>query len=146
MAEDHKESAKPLPQPNSLTQPFWDSATKKKLVLQRCKSCDSWVWCPRPSCSTCGGEQLEWTPVSGRGAVYSFTVIREVVGRGGRGFEKEIPYVVAWVDLEEGPRICSNVVGCSLDDVYIGMPVEVLFENVTAQITLPKFRPLQASV
>ncbi len=81
--------------------------------------------------------------MSGRGIVFSFTVIPEVVGHGVQGFAKEIPYVVAWIDLEEGPRFCSNVVGCPVEEIYIGMSVEVLFENVTTQITLPKFKPLQ---
>lgn len=141
MAEQNKEDLKPLPKITSLTQPFWEAAAKKKLALQRCTACGSFIWCPRPVCGECGTDRLEWTPLSGRGTVYSFTVIREVVGRGLKAFEKEIPYVVAWIDLEEGPRFCSNVIGCPIEKVEIGMSVEVYFEEAGPGIFLPKFKP-----
>lgn len=141
MAEEKKEIPKPLPQITPLTQRFWEAAAKKSLVVQRCQSCRSFTWCPRPHCAECGSDQLEWAEVSGRGTVYSFTTIREVVGRGSRGFEKEIPFVVAWVDLDEGPRFVTNIVGCPIDKVTIGMAVEVVFEEAGPGIFLPKFRP-----
>ena len=141
MAEAKKETLKPLPQITELTQPFWEGTRKEKLLLQRCHSCREFTWCPSPSCTTCGDDQLEWEPVSGRGTVYSFTIIREVIGRGSKGFEKEIPYVIAWIDLEEGPRFCSNIMDCPIERVAIGMEVEVVFEEVTPDISLPKFRP-----
>jgi uncharacterized OB-fold protein len=132
---------KPLPQLTPLNQPFWDGTRNGKLVMQRCKDCQSWVFCPRPVCGECGGDQLEWTPLSGRGKVFAFTVIREVVGRALRGFAPDIPYVTAWIDLDEGPRLCSNIIGCPIDRVSIGMNVEVVFEDTGEGVTLPKFRP-----
>ncbi len=135
------EQGKPLPRVTSLTQPFWEAASQNKLVLQRCRQCEAYVWCPRPSCTECGSDQLKWTSVSGRGSVFSFTVIRQVIARGAAAFEKEIPYIVAWIDLEEGPRFCTNVVDCPIDKVTIGMPVEVVFDKASSEITLPKFRP-----
>ena len=135
------EPGKPLPRVTSLTRPFWEAAAQKRLVIQRCTKCEEYVWCPRPACTECGCDQLTWTPVSGRGSVFSFTVIRQVIARGANAFEKEIPYVVAWIDLDEGPRLCSNVVDCPLDQIVIGMPVEVLFEEASPEISLPKFRP-----
>jgi hypothetical protein len=141
MAEPAKTIPKPLPEITPVTQPFWETAAHGKLIMQRCKDCGSWVWCPRPACVECGGEKLEWTQLSGRGQVFAFTVIREVVGRALRGFASDIPYVTAWVDLEEGPRICSNIVGCPIDQVTIGMSVEVVFEEAAQGIFLPKFRP-----
>ena len=84
---------------------------------------------------------MEWIAVTGRGTVFSFTVVREALGRRARSFEKEIPYIVAWIELEEGPRLCSNVVGCEIDKVAIGMPVEVVFQEAGRDIYLPKFRP-----
>jgi uncharacterized OB-fold protein len=84
---------------------------------------------------------LEWTAVSGRGTVFSFTIIRQVIARGAAAFEKELPYIVAWIDLDEGPRFCSNVVNCPVDKITIGMPVEVVFEAASTEISLPKFRP-----
>ncbi len=135
------EQGKPLPQVTSLTQPYWDATAQKRLVIQRCTKCGEYVWCPRPACTECGSEQLEWAAASGRGTVFSFTIIRQVIGRGAAAFEKEIPYIVAWIDLEEGPRLCSNVVECSLERITIGMPVEVIFDQASSEIVLPKFRP-----
>jgi len=135
------EQGKPLPRVTSLTQPYWEAAAQKRLVIQRCAKCGEYVWCPRPACSECGSEQLEWTAVSGRGTVFSFTIIRQVIARGAAAFEKEVPYIVAWIDLEEGPRFCSNVVDCPTDQITIGMPVEVVFDQASSEIVLPKFRP-----
>ena len=141
MAEPAKQIPKPLPEITPATQPFWDAAAQGKLIMQRCGDCRSWVWCPRPACVECGSDKLEWTQLSGSGNIFAFTVVREVVGRALRGFAKDIPYVTAWVDLEEGPRICSNIVGCPIEKVSIGMAVEVVFENAAQGIFLPKFRP-----
>jgi uncharacterized OB-fold protein len=143
MADEKKEFPKPLPEITPVTKPFWDGTANGKLVMQRCLDCRAWVWCPRPACVECGGEKLEWTPLSGRGKIFAFTVIREVVGRALRGFAKDIPYVTAWVDLEEGPRFCGNIVQCPIERVSIGMPVEVIFEDAGAGIFLPKFKPVQ---
>ena len=135
-----RDVAKPLPEVTPVTKPFWDAAAQKKLVMQKCADCGAWVWCPRPLCGECGSDRLTWTALSGRGEVFAFTVIREVVGRALRGFEKDLPYVTAWIDLEEGPRICSNIVDCPIEAVKIGMPVEVLFDEARDGIFLPKFR------
>ncbi len=141
MAQEKREIPKPVPEITPITQPFWDAAVKGKLVMQRCRDCQSWVWCPRPICVECGGDKLDWTSVSGRGKIFAFTVIREVVGRALRGFAKDIPYVTAWIDLEEGPRMCANVVGCPIEKVAIGMDVEAIFEEAGPGIFLPKFKP-----
>ncbi|MBI4529713.1 MAG: OB-fold domain-containing protein [Deltaproteobacteria bacterium] len=145
MATPEREIRKPLPEITPVTQPFWEAAAKGKLVMQRCSACRSWIWCPRPACVECGSENLRWTPLSGHGKVFAFTVIREVVGRALRGFARDIPYVTAWIDLDEGPRFCSNVVECSADQVAIGMDVEVVFEEARQGVFLPKFRPLSGS-
>ena len=141
MADAAKEIQKPLPQITPVNQPFWDGAKAGKLVMQRCKDCQSWVFCPRPICVECNSDKLEWVQLVGRGKVFSFTVIREVVGHDLRGFAPDIPYVTAWVDLDEGPRFCSNIVGCPIENVKIGMPVEAVFEDSGQGITLPKFKP-----
>jgi uncharacterized protein len=139
MAEEAK---KPLPEITPVNQPFWDGAKAGKLMMQRCRDCQAWVFCPRPICVECNSDKLEWVQMSGRGKVFSFTVIREVVGHDLRGFAPDIPYVTAWVDLDEGPRFCSNIVGCSIEDVKIDMPVQVVFDDSGQDITLPKFKPL----
>lgn len=141
MAEPERERKKPLPEVIPLTQPFWEATAKKQLVIQRCADCRAWVWCPRPACVECGSERLQWTPVSGRGKIFAFSVIREVVGRSLRAFEGDIPYVAAWIDLDEGPRLLSNIVDCPIEKVRIGMEVEALFEEAAPGIFLPKFKP-----
>jgi uncharacterized OB-fold protein len=134
--------AKPLPQITPVTRPFWEAAARQQLVMQRCGACRSYVWTPRPACFECGSDRLDWLPLSGRGRIYSFTIIRQVAGRGPpAAFEKEIPYTVAWIDLDEGPRILGNVTGCPVDEVKIGMDVKIVFEPVSPEIWLPKFKP-----
>lgn len=141
MAEAVREIKKPLPEMTPVNQPFWDGAKAGKLMMQRCKDCHSWVFCPRPICVECNSANLEWVQLSGKGKVFSFTVIREVVGNALRGFAPDIPYVTAWIDLDEGPRFCSNIIGCPLESVKIDMPVQVAFEDTGEGITLPKFKP-----
>lgn len=141
MAEVAREIKKPLPEITPVNQPFWDGAKAGKLVMQRCNDCGSWIFCPRPICVECNSEKLEWVQMNGKGKVFSFTIIREVVGNALRGFAPDIPYVTAWVDLDEGPRFCSNIIGCPVESVSIGMPVEVVFEDSGQGIILPKFTP-----
>lgn len=133
---------KPIPAIANEAKPFWDAAAQQQLKIQRCKDCKAWVWTPKPSCGECGSENLKWTAMSGKGEIYSFTVIRQIVGRGAsKAFEPDIPYVVAWVDLDEGPRLITNVVGCPPDQVKLGMKVTVQFEKASEKVWLPKFRP-----
>lgn len=134
---------KPLPAITSEAKPFWDAAAQNKLVMQHCQDCGAWVWTPRPLCNECGSAGVEWTPMSGKGEVYSFTVIRQVVGRAAsKAFEPDIPYVVAWVDLDEGPRMITNIVGCPVEEVKLGMKVSVTFEQASKEVWLPKFKPV----
>ena len=134
---------KPLPAITTEAKPFWDEAAQNKLVMQRCEECRAYVWTPRPACFECGSEQVEWTQLSGKGEIYSFTVIRQIVGRAAsKAFEPDVPYVVAWIDLEEGPRMISNVIGCPVEDAKIGTKVSVVFEQQSPEIWLPKFKPL----
>src|SRR5262245_5258411 len=102
MADENKAIRKPLPEITPVNQPFWDGAKAGKLMMQKCQNCGTWVFCPRPVCGDCASDKLEWIQVSGKGKVFSFTVIREVVGQALRGFAPDIPYVTAWVDLDEG--------------------------------------------
>ena len=136
------EARKPVPAIMPEAKPFWEAAAQQKLKIQRCGNCNAWVWTPRPACFECGSETLVWTEVSGRGKVYSFTVIRQIVGRGSsQAFQNDIPYVVAWVDLEEGPRLTTNIVGCAVEDVKLDMKVAVVFEQASPEVWMPKFKP-----
>jgi uncharacterized OB-fold protein len=137
------EYRKPLPVEDDLSRPYWQGARRGVLLIQRCTACGSYVHYPKPTCPGCGHADLRPTPVSGRGTVYTFTVSHYV---GAPGFENETPYVIALVELEEQPglRLVSNLRGCGADQVRVGMPVEVVFEEVMPGITLPQFRPRAA--
>ncbi len=130
--------AKPLPQPSPTTQPFWNAAREQRLLLQRCDACARWVWYPRPFCPGCGGKRLEWRQASGRGTLYSYTVARRAPTP---HFEGDVPYVIAIVELEEGPHFTSNVVGVAPEKLRVGMPLVAAFDAVTPEVTLVRFRP-----
>lgn len=133
---------KPLPEINSLTAPFWEYCRKHELRMQFCRRCGEWIWYPKAICPKCGkGDQIVWERLSGKGSVYSFTIIRQVIDNSD-SFSKDIPFVIALIELDEGPRIYSNIVGTSYDSVSIGDRVEVVFEDITNEITLPKFKKL----
>jgi uncharacterized protein len=134
------EYRKPLPVPSPESRPLWEGCRKHELLIQRCDACRQFVFPPNSLCSECLGTGLTWTKTTGRGRVYSFVVYHRVYHP---GFENEIPYVVAIVELEEGARLLSNIIGCPPDQVRCEMPVEVVFEDVTEAVTLFKFQPRQ---
>jgi uncharacterized OB-fold protein len=129
---------KPLPQPSHLTHPFWDGVRRHELLVQRCSSCGMLRHIPKPWCPDCLSQQFTWAPMNGAGHVYSYTVMHRAPAS---SFNEELPYVVALVQLDEGVRMISNIVGCSPEDVHIGMPVNVIYEDVTDEISLFKFAP-----
>ncbi len=123
-----------------LTRPFWHGAKKHELLLQRCKKCNTYQWYPKALCIDCGSRDLVWTRVSGLGTVYSYIIIYHT--RQNPSFQGDVPYNIAIIELDEGPYMYSNVVGCSLEQLKIGMRVRVVFDEITEEITLPKFRPI----
>ena len=128
---------KPLPQITSEMTPFWEAARRHQLVVQRCRGCGTHRFPARDICSRCLSRDAEWIPVSGRATVFSYAVMHQVYHP---GFADEVPYAVVQVELEEGGRLLTNVVDCPPDELAIGMPVEVVFEDRTTEVTLPKFR------
>jgi uncharacterized OB-fold protein len=106
--------------------------------MQCCQSCGVFRFPPAVLCPECLSARVEWKAVGGRGKIFSFVVFHRLYHP---GFEGELPYTVALIELEEGPRLVSNVVGCPPAEVACDMPVEVVFEDVTPEVTLPKFRP-----
>jgi hypothetical protein len=136
MAE--KNYIKPMPRIDEESKGFWEACRRHELYVQRCGACGLLRHYPRALCPTCLSDQIEWVKSSGRGTVYTFTVTYQ---NQAPGFREELPYVLAYVQLEEGVRLLTNIVGCPADDVRIGMPVEVVFDDVTSEVTLPKFRP-----
>lgn len=132
--------SKPLPKSDPLTKPFWDSLDRGAMEVQRCEACASFVFYPRALCPGCGSRDLSWTPVSGRGRLHAFTVVHRPTNA---AFKGDTPYVVALVELEEGCRMMSNLISVEADPAHvtIGMPVEIVYDRVTPDATLPKFRP-----
>ncbi len=130
--------AKPLPQISAEMAPWFDAARRHELVAQRCAGCDTWRFPARDLCSRCLSRDFAWERVSGRGTVFSFAVMHQVYHP---AFAAEVPYPVVVVELDEGARMLSNLVDCPVDQLRIGMPVEVVFDDVTPDVTLPKFRP-----
>lgn len=130
----------PLPVPDPVTRPFWESLKAHAIELQKCGGCGRFVYYPRAVCPACLSDDLVWTSVSGRGVVHAFTIPSR---HPNPAFAARLPYVVALVELEEGPRILSNlvVVDPTPAAVKIGMPVEIVYDDVTEEITLPRFRP-----
>ena len=128
----------PLPRPYQDTEKYWAAAREHRFVIQHCKSCGEHQFYPRGVCSHCLSSDLEWHEASGKGTVYSFSVNYRAPHP---GFADEIPFVLAIVELEEGPRMMTNIVECNPDSVKIGMSVVVTFEDVTEEVTLPKFKP-----
>lgn len=128
---------KPLPVISDFNRPFWEASRKHELHLQRCKSCHKF-WAPNgPVCPHCFSEDYTWEKLSGRGKINSWVVFHKLYHP---GFAKDIPYSVAFVELAEGPRIIANVVGVKNEDLKIGMPLEVVFEDVNDEVSIPKFR------
>ena len=127
-----------LPIPDAETEPYWAGARAGKLMLKRCKACDRPFFYPRSHCPRCWSSDTDWMQASGRGTIYSFTVISH---HDVRPFKDWIPYVVALVELAEGPRLVTHIVGVEPAAVQVGQPVEVVFERIDDAITLPKFRP-----
>ncbi len=130
---------KPLPAVDTLSKPFWDAAKHHRLVLQHCTACGYFNHPPRVACDACQSQQLDFEPVSGRGTVYSFTVMHQP---NIAGFEDHIPYLNILVELEEQERLfmVANLPLADRDKVQIGRSVEVFFEDVDAEISLPQFR------
>jgi hypothetical protein len=130
--------AKPLPAASEITQPFWDGLRAGELRIQRCLECSRHVFYPRTVCQHCLSDRLEWVTASGRGTLYSFTVVRRAMNP---AFQADVPYVYAIVELEEGPRVTTNVVNCELDALRVDMPVKAVYDKVTPEAALLKFEP-----
>ena len=126
---------KPLPVRDPESAPYWDSLKEHRMRLQRCDR-GHFRFPVNPVCPECLSTGFTWEPVSGNGTVYSFIVVHQVYDP---SFKGDVPYNVAVVELKEGPRLLTNVVGIANDQISIGMPVRVIYEDVTDEFTLAKF-------
>ena len=129
---------KPLPRPNADSRPFWEACRQHVLRFQKCLDCDHVRWPASIICPSCYSKETEWVQAGGKGTVYTYSVYHQAFHP---SFEKDLPYVTAIIELEEGPRFLSNIVGCDPEDVHCDMPVEVTWEDVDENFSLPKFKP-----
>ena len=127
-----------LPAPDAETQPFWDAARDGALLIRRCRDCGRFHFYPRPFCPACWSTNVEWVEANGRASLYTWSVVRR---NDLPPFNERVPYVAAVVDLDEGPRMMTNVVDCDFDALEIGMPLEVTFRPISDDVTIPVFRP-----
>ena len=127
--------AKPIPRPTPAEQPFYDACAEGKLVLQRCQHCGHVLFYPRTHCDACQSDQLAWEDASGAGTIASYTVVRRAVSA-----DFEAPYVIALIDLAEGPRMMSQIIDADPDALAVGLSVKVDFAAWSEAITLPVFR------
>ncbi len=128
-----------IPEPTPETREFWEGAKRGELRIQRCRSCGNAYFFPRPFCPHCSSKDVEWFTASGRARLYSYVINQ----RPAPGFQDWTPYVIAVVQLEEGPRMMTNIIGIEPlpENLPIDMPVEVTWEQQSDEITLPLFKP-----
>ena len=129
----------PLPTPTPTSAPFWEGLKDGVFRLQKCADCGAWVFYPRNRCSNCLSDALSWHAVSGTGTLYTYTIARQPTSP---HFAKEVPQRLAIVELDEGVRVTTTLVDVADDDIRIGMRVEPVYEAVSDEITLVRYRPV----
>jgi uncharacterized OB-fold protein len=129
--------SKPLPAMQGLSGAFYDWCRRHELRFQRCRDCAAWRHVPREMCAKCGSWDWDWEQSSGRGRLFSWTVVARPLHP---AFAEDAPYAPAVIEMEEGVRILSRVVDVPPDELAIGMPVSVAFDDVSPEISLPVFR------
>ena len=127
---------RPLPRVNRDSAKYWESARAHELQLQRCDNCSKLRFYPSLSCRYCGSLDFEWTPISGKGEVYTYSIVYRAPGA---SYSDLLPLVVAMITLDEGPSMMSNVIGVDPSEVKIGMRVRLAYEDVNEAWTLPVF-------
>ena len=132
-----KTPERPRPRHDAISAPYWEACARGELLIQHCPACGHRQFYPRALCTECGGTP-DWEQASGRGTVHTFTVIRQNYAS---PFRELLPYVVAMIELDEGPMLMSNISDCEVDDMRIGMRVEVWFESDGEEGALPYWRP-----
>ena len=130
------QSQRPVPAPDEASAPFFAGAARGELMLQRCNACGAFMWPVKPRCVDCFSGDVEWTPAAGRAMLYSFAVVHQRYP----GFDE--PYVVATVETPEGVRFNTSIVGAGPGELEIGMPLEVVFDPVSDDVVVPRFRPV----
>jgi uncharacterized OB-fold protein len=132
--ESMLESLRPVPVPDEASAPFFEGSARGELMLQRCGSCGAFMWPVKPRCVECFSDAVEWTPASGRAELYSFVVVHQRYP----GFEE--PYIVATVVTPEGVRFDTSIVDADAAELEIGIALEAVFEPVSEEVVVPKFK------
>ena len=135
----HYTKPRPRPMNETLSKPFWEATKRHELVLPRCRTCSKIFFYPREQCPNCYSSDLDWTQVSGKGRLYTFTVVHQTAHP---AFQPDAPHIYAIVQLNEGPRMPSNLIGCDIEDARIDMAVEAVFDDASDDYTLVKFKPV----
>ncbi len=140
MPQDKTQKAyrKPLPHIDEESRPWWEAVQRHELYIQKCRDCGDLRFHPRALCTSCMSSRTEWVRCKGTGKIYAFTVTNQ--NQAG-GFRDSLPYVMAWVEVDEGLKMLTNIADCPPEQVKIDMPVEAVFDDVTPEVTLVKFRP-----
>ena len=128
-----------LPRPTAETAAWWAACQDNELLVQQCSDCGHYQFYPRVICTKCMSNELEWVKSTGRGEILTFTIVRRAVSE---AYAADVPYVIALVKLAEGPTMMSIIEGCNPEDLKIGMPVEVFFDQWSETISMPKFKPV----
>jgi len=138
MSERFFPDGMPQPLADAITLPFWQAAAEHRLVVQRCMRCGRTRLPPAPLCPDCRSEEADWKPVSGRGELYTYTIVHRAIAAG-----QPLPTVIAVIALEDagGVRMISNLVGATPEEIRIGLPVELVWEDMSAELAIPRFRP-----
>jgi len=132
------DAKKPIPVPNEDSMEYWAGCREGRLMLQQCEACGHVRFYPRILCTACGKTDTRWIQASGKGTVYTYTVVHRAPSA---AFKEDVPYVLALVELDEGPRMMTNLVDTGDRKLEIGMPVSVVFEKMSDEISVPKFKP-----
>jgi uncharacterized protein len=127
-----------LPTPDDFTRPWWDAVAEGRFMIMRCSSCGQAHFYPRPFCPRCGADTVAWEEASGDATLYTWSVVHQ---NDLPPFNQRVPYVAAVVDLVEGPRMMTNVVGCDVEDLRVGMRLRVDFSDIGEGFHVPVFRP-----
>jgi len=127
-----------LPSPDVETKPFWDACREGKFLLRHCDVCGRDHYYPRPFCPSCWSDTVSWREASGRGTLYTYSVVHV---NDLPPFNERVPYVAAVVELDEGPKVMTTIEGVPLDELRVDMPVVVAFKAISDDVTIPVFRP-----
>jgi uncharacterized OB-fold protein len=131
-----------LPSPDPETQPFWDACREGRFLVRHCNACGRDYFYPRPFCPTCWSDDVEWKEASGRGTLYTYSIVHV---NDLPPFNERVPYIAAIVELDEGPRVMTNVEGTPFDQLRIGAAVEVDWKPISDDVTIPVFRQVAAA-